>query len=140
MTLLEVVMVMALMAVIVAASAAGIRAMGRSSDIGIFSNELNRMIYGINEYKMITKKITTGGSWPSSLNDFVDSSLRGRYSYKCDPSTSNKVTLTTTYVFGSDPTQKLKDQKLCTNDSNTTYNADKTVTCRALAYANVDCN
>jgi type II secretory pathway pseudopilin PulG len=140
MTLIEVVMVMALMAVIVASAVAAIKVMSGSSAVGTFSNELNQIIYGINEYKMINKKIPAGGSWPSSLNDFVESSLRGRYSYKCDSSTSNNVTLTTTYVFGSDPTQKLKDQNLCTNDSNTTYNVEKTVTCRPVVYSNEVCN
>jgi type II secretory pathway pseudopilin PulG len=139
-TVLEVVMVMGLMAVILAVAVTGIKQMGKSSDIGAFSNELNQIVYGMNEYKMINQKIPAGSSWPPSLNDFVESSLRGRYSYKCDSSTSNKVTLTTTYVFGADPTQKLKDQNLCTNDANTTYNADKTVTCRAVVYANESCS
>ena len=140
MTLIEVVMVITLMAVIIAGAVAGIKVMSNSSAAGTFSNELNQIIYGINEYKMINKKIPVSGSWPSSLNDFVEASLRGRYSYKCDSSTSNKVTITTSYVFGADPTQKLKDQDLCTNDSNTSYNADKTVACRPVVYVNEACN
>ena len=140
MTLIELILVIAVMAVVIAAAMGAVKAMGRSSDIGKVSNDMNRIIYGINEYQMIAKTIPTGSTWPAALTDFEESDLRSRYTYKCDSTTSNFVTISTTSTFDFDPTQKLKDQNLCTNDSNTVYNADKTVTCRLVVYATQACS
>jgi type II secretory pathway pseudopilin PulG len=138
-TLVEIVLVVGLMAVVLAASAAAVKVMATSSGIGVIGDETTAITHGLNEYRLTTNKLPAGSSWPAALSDFVEPSLRSRYSYKCDSSTGNKVTLTTTYTFASNPTAKLKDRGLCTNDANTTYNADTTVTCRLAALAMRDC-
>ena len=140
MTLFEVIMAIAIMAFAIAASAAAIKVMGKARDIGNLNNDLNRIVYGINEYQMITKNIPAGASWPAALNDFVEPTLRSNYSYTCNSTTSNIVTITTVSTYSYDPTQKLKDQNICSNDLNTVYNANKTVTCRLVVYATQVCS
>jgi len=140
MTLFEVIMAIAIMAFAIAATAAGIKVMGKSKDVGSLNNDLNRIVYGINEYQMITKNIPAGASWPAVLNDFVESAIRSNYSYTCNSTTSNIVTITTVSTYSADPTPKLKDQNICSNDSNTLYNANKTVTCRLVVFATQACS
>jgi len=140
MTLVEIIIAMALMMLIIAAAAVSIKAMSKSSDTAKLTNDLNRILYGINEYQLIAKNIPTGDSWPAVLNDFVEPTLRGSYSYACNGSTGNAVTITTLSTFNFDPTQKLKDQALCTDDSYTAYNQDKTVTCRPVIFSTQACS
>jgi prepilin-type N-terminal cleavage/methylation domain-containing protein len=140
MTLIEIVVVLSLAVLIIAAAAASIGMMRQSSDASKLNNDLQRIVYGINEYQMISKNFPAGSSWPTALNDFVDSGLRSGYSYKCDSTTGNVITITSVGTFQSDPTQKLKDQNMCTNDSYTVYNANKTVTCRPVIFSGQTCS
>jgi type II secretory pathway pseudopilin PulG len=140
MTLVEVVVVMALMILIMAAATASIKAMGKSSDVNKLSNDLTRIVYGINEYQLISKKISPSGEdwWPGELNDFVDAGLQSTYKYRCDNLTGNIVVITTFGTYNFDPTPKLIDQNLCTGSSS--WNADKTVSCCPVVTSTQSCN
>lgn len=140
MTLIEIIIVLALGALVMVAAVISITAMRKSSDTSTLNSDLQRIVYGINEYQMISKTLPTGNSWPAVLNDFIDSGLRSDYSYVCGASTSNVITITSVEKFQSDPTQKLKDQNMCTNDSRTLYNSDKTVTCVPVVFAGQSCS
>lgn len=136
---MEIVVVTALLALMITASFLVIGSSKTSADISNFNSDVNQIIQGVNEYYLISKKIPTGASWPAVLDDFVDASMRARYTYKCDASTSNKVRITSVGTFGSDPTNKLKDQKLCSS-TGTTYNTSKTVTCQVSVFEYMSCS
>lgn len=140
MTLIEIVVVLTLAILIIAAAVTSLKTMGQSSDTSKLNSDLERIVYGITEYQMISKTLPAGSSWPTALNDFVDSGLRSRYSYVCNSTTGNIITITSVDTFRADPTQKLKDQNMCTNDSYTVYNANKTATCRPVIFAGEACS
>lgn len=130
MTMLEVLIVMALIVIMIAVSLKSIQGYSASSDMNKFSSDVAQITYGISEYRLISKKIPLGASWPATLNDFVDANLRAKYAYSCDASTSSKVTITTTSKFSADPMQKFFDQRLCTSTGSSYNSVAQTVTCR----------
>jgi prepilin-type N-terminal cleavage/methylation domain-containing protein len=139
MTLIEMILALALGCLILAGAAMAIKTMGASSDVSKLNTNIQRIVYGISEYQSISKTLPSGSSWPALLEDFVEASMRSSFSYKCDLSTGNVITITTVSAYSTDPTQKLKDQGICTNDANTAYNADMTVTCRPVSFATQVC-
>lgn len=136
-TLTEVVIALALVALVAVGVVKGVELMTTSSSVSTAVSKLTQAAHGINEYRLLTKRIPTGTDW-TPLNDFVDSNIRNEHSYRCDAGTGNRVVITTTYTFSSSPKQKLEDRGVCTSSS--AYNTDKTFTCYLAVFANDSCS
>ena len=136
-TLTEIVIALALVAIVLAGVLKGVEVMIASSSVNSAATKITQAAHGINEYRLLYKTIPSGTAW-TPLNDFVDSSIRAEHSYRCDIGTGNKVVITTTYTFNSSPKQKLEDQGVCTSSS--VYNANKTFSCYLSVFANDICS
>lgn len=136
-TLTEIVIALALVALILLGALKGVEVMSASSSVSTAVNKITQAAHGINEYRLLNKRIPLGAAW-TPLVDFVESPIRAEHSYRCEAGTSNRVVITTTYTFNSSPKQKLEDQGVCTSSS--VYNMDKTFSCYLSLFASDTCS
>ncbi len=135
-TLTEVVIALALVALVLAGALKGVEIMNNSSQINSAVSKFTQIAHGINEYRLLYRTIPSGSAW-TPFNDFVDASIRAEHSYSCGGGTSNKVAIVTTYKFNANPRQKLIDQGVCSSLSHP-Y-ADGTFACYLSVFANDSC-
>lgn len=133
-TLTEVVLAIGVVCMVMAASMVLISKTFITSDVNKITTNLNLVVGGVNEYRIINKSLPSGAGWPSGLNDFVDTGVRGIYSYNCPVAGSINIVTNAGHALTS--LTKLQDQNICSSPATGTSSIaqDGIITCRLVAF------
>lgn len=131
-SLLEIVVVLAIVALIMAGVAYSIGAGRKSSKANDVAQKMRTVETGLYEYKSAKGSLpllATAGAFPAALGPYIPSEITAAFKYKCD-STDNKAVIKTDAMSdateASDVATRLQNMNIC---STATANADKTIDC-----------
>lgn len=131
-TLLEIVVVLAIIALVMSGVAYSINAGKKSSKANDIAQKMRTVETGLYEYKSAKGTLpaqATMGNFPTALGLYIPSEITSIFKYKCD-STTNQAVIRTDAMSdsaeASDTATRLQNMNLC---STATANSDKTVDC-----------
>ncbi len=113
-TLLELILVIALGAVIMAAAIMLYQKARDSAIMDENAKAVQAIMAGLSELRLYTGVLPSGATWPAATNAYVDAKLRAQYGYSCSGGT---LTLTTPVLDSNSQASglltKFTDQGLC---------------------------